>query len=353
MAGDLDIAEMLLMPPGASGSALAAPAPVLHDYGPNVRIGVGAGATPGAPLNPETLSNSEKLGLAAFQMRLSNRYKSAKSERPYAASPWGTETGDRPQLHRDRQAVIRGAPVSADPDLPAEAPEAKRLSGRVAVGLILVSGPGNLAMSASQQQKIIAEVQNGLSYLGGAAPARDVTFVYDIQVAAIALPDTQGEPPAGSSDNEKYEFYEKPWRDAALAAIGQPAGGNGIRKYIRAIKAAKGAQAAYCAFFTHYTLHHFAYCSGSYLTMQYANDGWGIENLDSVFAHETGHIFGAPDEYAESGCNCGGSWGFHGRPNLNCENCADDGGVPCLMKRNTWAMCSETPFHLGYVMPVA
>ena len=32
--------------------------------------------------------------------------------------------------------------------------------------------------------------------------------------------------------------------------------------------------------------------------MHLDNDGWGQSNLDSVFAHETGHIFGAPDEYA-------------------------------------------------------
>jgi hypothetical protein len=82
--------------------------------------------------------------------------------------------------------------------------------------------------------------------------------------------------------------------------------------------------------------------------MHYDNDGWGPDNIDRVFAHESGHVFGAPDEYAASACNCGGSHGFFGQPNINCERCAPGGGVECLMKQNSWAMCSVTPYHLGY-----
>ena len=44
--------------------------------------------------------------------------------------------------------------------------------------------------------------------------------------------------------------------------------------------------------------------------MQYAIDGWGPNNIDRVFAHETCHIFNAPDEYAASGCDCGGAWEY-------------------------------------------
>jgi FG-GAP-like repeat len=67
-----------------------------------------------------------------------------------------------------------------------------------------------------------------------------------------------------------------------------------------------------------------------------------------VFAHETGHIFGCPDEYASSNCNCGGTWGRFGIANGNCENCASGGGVQCLMKGNTFAVCGYTPSHLGW-----
>ena len=85
--------------------------------------------------------------------------------------------------------------------------------------------------------------------------------------------------------------------------------------------------------------------------MHYLNDNWGPDNIDRVFAHETGHVFGAPDEYASSSCGCGGSHGFFGKPNGNCENCATGGGVDCIMRANSWAMCGLTPFHLGFTMP--
>ncbi|WP_245447401.1 hypothetical protein [Methylobacterium sp. 17Sr1-1] len=350
MAGDVNLPEALLVPIPQGGMAMAAPLPVLHEYGPSVRIGLSAAAVSQAPINEAGLSEQERLGLQAFRLRLNASYKEAKENRPHKSSSWGGG-GGRPQLHRDQHAVIPPAvPVVADPNAVQAAPPARRLAGRIAVGLFIVSGPGALAMTDAQQEKIIAEVQNGLSFLGGQAPAKDVTFAYDTQVVQITTPDTAGQRPVG---RDPYEHFEAPWRDDALTSIGHPAGLAGIRSYIRAIKTAKRAQVAYCAFFTHYQLNHFAYCRGEYLVMHYANDGWGTDNLDSVFAHETGHVFGAPDEYAESGCDCGGSHGVYGRPNLNCENCAEAGGVACIMKRNTWAMCAETPYHLGYTMPPA
>jgi hypothetical protein len=41
----------------------------------------------------------------------------------------------------------------------------------------------------------------------------------------------------------------------------------------------------------------YAYLNGPYLVVTYDNDGWGIDRMDRVVAHETGHIFGATDEY--------------------------------------------------------
>lgn len=349
MAGDVNLPEALLPPMVPGGAVMAAPLPVLHEYGPMVRIGLWEGALPHAPMNEVDLSEQERLGLDAFRTRLHTSYREEKENRPLKSASWSGD-GDPPQLGKDRPAVVTppAPPLPPDSAVALQAPQVRRLAGRIAVGLVIVSGPGPLEMTGAQQKKIVTDVQNGLSFLGGRAPARDVTFTYDVHVAQIATPDTAGQSPVG---RDPYEHFEAPWRDAALAAIGQPAGRSGVKNYIRGIKSAKGAQAAYCAFFTHYQLHHFAYCRDDCVVMQYANDGWGTKNLDSVFAHETGHVFGAPDEYALSGCNCGGSHGVYGRPNLNCENCAPDGGVPCIMRNNIWDMCTETPYHLGYTMP--
>jgi len=76
----------------------------------------------------------------------------------------------------------------------------------------------------------------------------------------------------------------------------------------------------------------------------------GPDNIDRVFAHETGHVFGALDEYKDSKCSCGGAHGRFGDPNDNCESCGP--GEICLMKKNDFTMCRHTYRHLGWVSPV-
>lgn len=98
---------------------------------------------------------------------------------------------------------------------------------------------------------------------------------------------------------------------------------------------------------TKYSVWHFAYASENRVVMQYGNGDWGVSNVDRVFAYETGHIFGAPDEYASSGCATGGSFGRFGEPNRNCAN-GNPGSIDCLMKANTWATCASTVRHLGW-----
>jgi hypothetical protein len=56
------------------------------------------------------------------------------------------------------------------------------MRGRIAIGLVLVDGPTeDLVFIADEQTEIVAEVQNGLSWLGSQAPNGDVTWVYDIR----------------------------------------------------------------------------------------------------------------------------------------------------------------------------
>jgi len=57
---------------------------------------------------------------------------------------------------------------------------------------------------------------------------------------------------------------------------------------------------------------------GPYQVMTLDNGPYGISNMDVVCAHETGHIFGALDEYGS--CSCGGQSGYLYYENQNCEN---------------------------------
>lgn len=84
----------------------------------------------------------------------------------------------------------------------------------------------------------------------------------------------------------------------------------------------------------------FAYLLGPYSFLLYRSYGW---RPDQVFTHESGHIFGACDEYAD-GCTCGQI--CIDEPNGNCEGCGP--GTSCMMKLNSFNLCSYTDNQLGW-----
>lgn len=86
----------------------------------------------------------------------------------------------------------------------------------------------------------------------------------------------------------------------------------------------------------------FAYLLGPYTFLLYQAHSWAP---DQVFTHETGHIFGACDEYA-SGCSSCAQGCTHGFTLGNCE--ADVCFTPCMMASNTFTLCNFTDGHLGW-----
>ena len=359
MTADLPVEEGLVLDlrddaPTAGGPAPGTPAAagtdapaarVLHRYGPRVAV-VGAPAEPGAGLHPLTpaaalgedalagLTETERLGVAALRLRQSAEYAEAKQRRPRQGEEWDMRGGCT--------AVAEAAgPQDAGAPVPRGAATSAYLEGKVAVGLVLVEGPtAALQFSAAERAQVVAEVQAGLTYLATADPVPAVSFSYDIRVPRVGV---AADPAAADLEGR--------WRDPVMSALGYPAAWGSVDRYVRDLRTRLGTRWAFCAFFTKYPVRHFAYASigGPRLVMHYDNDGWGPDNIDRVFAHEVGHVFGAPDEYAASGCDCGGAWGRFGRANTNCERCAPGGGVTCLMRANDWAMCTATPAHLGWL----
>ncbi|MBS9372109.1 FG-GAP repeat domain-containing protein [Rhodococcus sp. B50] len=272
----------------------------------------------------------ETLGLAAQRLRQSAEYRRAKEDRPRDGEEWNMG---------DCTSVVSVPRQAAPGDSESEAgPTSSYLEGSVAVGIVIVQGPtAALSFSEAEVVKVVAEVQNGLGWLATANPLAGISFSYDIQNVNVAV---QADPSAAD--------LEALWRDPAMGVLGYSADWSGVGAYVEDIRNRYGTRWTYCAFFTKYPLGHFAYAGAPRVVMDYNNDGWGPDNIDRVFAHETGHIFGCPDEYADSGCTCGGAFGRYGLANGNCENCAGEGGVPCLMKGNTFAVCGFTPGHLGW-----
>ena len=348
MAGDLPFEETLVIhdpaaPLAAAESKAAAadkPPRTLLRFGPRVEIQLDAKRPAAAAAAPAraipraliaTLDENERFGVEAMRLRTSKAFADAKAKRPRDGEVW-----DMPGC--------AGAPVpgarSAAADVAAPG-TSDFLMGSVALGVVIVNGPtAATRFTAAEQTKVVAEVQAGASWLAGFNPWAGVSFDFDVRVVSITT-----QPDAAASDNESR------FRDPAVAALGFQANWNGVFDYINNLRATKHTNWAYCVFFVKgYPVDHFAYASvgGPRIVMDYANDGWGPDNIDRVFAHESGHIFGCPDEYSSSGCNCNGSWGRFGEPNANCENCAGAAGVGCLMRANEWKMCGSTKRHLGW-----
>lgn len=322
---------------------------VLHNYGPRVQIkraqpvDIGGSAFPTQPLPralPTGLTPTEQMGVNAFKLRQSTKYRSAKAQRPRDGEPWdmkgcGPHAHDTPTPDALKPVVV-GESVRGARAVGGGTPF---LAGSVAVGVIIVNGPtAATRFSTAESTKVVAEVQAGLTWLGNQNPAAGVSWHYEIQNITITTPTT-----ATAADDESR------WRNPVMGALGHTQNWQGVIDYANALRVRKGTRWAYCVYFVKgYPLWHFAYASSPRIVMDYANDGWGPDNIDRVFAHETGHIFSCPDEYAAAGCNCTSKHGIYNEPNANCATCAPGGGIACIMKNNDWEMCSHTRRHLGW-----
>jgi hypothetical protein len=110
------------------------------------------------------------------------------------------------------------------------------------------------------------------------------------------------------------------------------AGKDELAQYIKDRSGSDGAYIGPAGFFSKYKQKRFAYAyvKGGPIYMQYSNSKWGPDQLDRVFAHETGHVFNAPDEYER--CNCDNDYGkLKGTctaKNQNCVGCTNATASP-------------------------
>ncbi len=173
--------------------------------------------------------------------------------------------------------------------------------------------------------------------------------------------------------------YEPVTRSSAqdnlwIGAIMQNAGFTGTDHFAQcdafnaSRRAALATDNAYCAFIaynppaqsapTQFTNGRigYGYLGGPYLQVLYKANGWGTDQINRVFGHETGHIFHAFDEYASSGSSNCSRW-FNGRQNSNFQGSSCAGTGTCVMVNNSfsgsgatrrWELCPHTPYHLGW-----
>lgn len=328
---------------------------VLHHYGPRVVIlrsgGEGmpepnAAGAETAEAMPAGLTETEQMGLAAFRLRQNGDYRSAKQERVREGEPWDTSGCHPPLGPGEVETVVGGfdpQEMAAMAELGQEAVSAgggiPMLVGSVGVAVVIVNGPtAATQFTAAERTHVVAEVQAGLTWLGNQDPASNVSWHYEIRNISI-----------NTATNANAASDEERWRNPVMAALGHSQSWQGVVDYAQAVRGRLNTRWAYVVFFTKgYPFWHFAYARSPRIVMDYQNDGWGPNQIDRVFAHETGHIFSAPDEYAAANCTCTSTHGVYNERNSNCATCAPGGGVQCIMKNNDWAMCSHTRRHFGW-----
>ena len=141
---------------------------------------------------------------------------------------------------------------------------------------------------------------------------------------------------------------EDKWRDPALAQLGFPAGQPGFDQLSQALQTASGSQFGYIGFFTKMPTAWMGYAWGLKIVMRTQGLLTNWTSIDRIYAHETGHIFGAPDEYTASNCTCDGVTSrWFTEVNGNCQLCAVNPQA-CLMNNNVNAICTFTHAQIGW-----
>jgi hypothetical protein len=229
--------------------------------------------------------------------------------------------------------------------------------GSVAVDVIFMESNGSEEpesedWSSSQKSKALSEIRDGLGFWENQAPAR-----LDLRVSSRTL-ETGVEPIehrgyTGSVCDNQYR-----WMQDAVQQLGYTyteldcddgfSGSVYVAMYERNhdLRNAEGTDWGYTIFLVdsqndddgEFSDGLFAYASlsGPYVVMTWDNDGWGPDRMDRVAAHETGHTFGATDEYNGESETWGYLWA------------QDDDGSSCLMDDNDYCLSTGSQHQVGW-----
>jgi len=213
------------------------------------------------------------------------------------------------------------------------------MAGSAAYSVIFVEsngGAGNCAPAdpqtedwdAERQSTVLTQISAGMAFWTSRASAPSpLTFVLDNQ----GVRTTSCEPINRTS---RFEGDEGLWVSDIMNGLGHPVTGGdyfaSAEAFAHARRTALGTDWAFTIFVVDSLndadgrfsdlFFAYAYLNGPFMVMTYDNDGWGIFGMHFVAAHETGHIFGALDEYPESLCATADSWGYLNALNASCNN---------------------------------
>lgn len=246
---------------------------------------------------------------------------------------------------RDKGLLPQGAATAAG--------NSDAMTGTISVTLFFVESNGSIdpnlyTWSAQHVQDYVDGVNTGLAWW-----TQRAYNYFDCWNAFLVryYPPTDGRCQQGYEPVTHDSGFASNWVSLVMGNFGYSSGSHFTRvdAYNTFQRATYGTDWAYSAFiaynppgaadrFTDGT-SAYAWLLGPYTVLLYRSYGW---DPDEVFTHETGHIFGACDEYAESDCSC---TNCIGKLNQNCDLCSS--GL-CMMKLNTFTLCAWTPNQIGW-----
>ena len=137
---------------------------------------------------PAGLPKSDALQLRALRLRRTPKFRESKKHRQHEGQEWGKGGLDEPDAPEDT-----GSHTVLEANAAAVAiPTNERLINDVAVGVVIVNGHGQYAISEDAKDQIVAEVQEGLTWLANQEPDAKVSWVLDVNEATVDITPWQG-----------------------------------------------------------------------------------------------------------------------------------------------------------------
>jgi hypothetical protein len=246
-------------------------------------------------------------------------------------------------------ALVAPAPVgtqsASDDPTPDYYQTSEYFIGRVAVGIVLPESdgsmdPSNEDWSEAERSLVLGEITAALDWWAAREPNAHLTFVYDDGTAAPIA--TSYEPISRRYSDQSL------WISEVMARKGYTSTSyfNQVRLYTNALRATYHTDWAFTIFVVDSSndldnrfsdgYFAYAYLGGPFLVMTYGNDGYSPYNMDTVAAHEIGHIFLALDQYSGAYQYCTRVSGYLGVENQNSQygDCASN--VSSIMRGGTW-----------------
>ena len=259
----------------------------------------------------------------------------------------------------DATLAERGLLPGSAPDGTVPVTYADKMTGTVAVTFFLVESDGSGAdpnswtWTVQDMQEYMNSAIVGLLWWAGRADNHlDCWVTFLINHVSAFDPRCQQWVEPSIHDNG----FVSTWASNVMTKMGYPSGNHfsKVDAFNNWQEATYQVNSAYSAFIAYNPIgapssfanggYAFAWIYGPYFWSLFRTTGW---THDVVISHETGHIFGACDEYTGGCSSCVNSCSAYGGANANCEDC-NPMSRPCMMRSNENSLCQYTKTMIGW-----